>query len=341
MHGGDVALRDAAESFFANANDGLTVSDSILYTSIIPMFQAVANAPRFRDMRLSAFVNLVDKDVEIQFCALTVSLGDRTTFVAFRGTDGTLIAWKENFKMSYCEAVPAQLAAAEYLKYAARRTRGKLRVGGHSKGGNLAVYSSMKAPPLVRMRIAEIYSFDGPGFLGATLQTSEYRSISGRIKKLIPQSSIVGMLLEHGDEYDVVKSSESGPLQHNGFTWEVDGPGFVRLPCVDSTSRNIDRTIKAWINGLDYERRREFVETFFDLLEQTGAKTVAELTSERLRTALTLVGAIGRLDRQSRAMMIETIGLLVRENRKNGEKRPKPAGDKPRVKRSRKSKAAE
>ena len=129
--------------------------------------------------------------------------------------------------MSYQTPVPAQRSAAEYLRDAARRRRGRLRVGGHSKGGNLAVYAAAHTPQPVQARLEAVYNNDGPGFCAGALDETGYAAVRERIRTFVPQTSIVGMLLDHEERYTVVRSRQVGLLQHDPFSWQVEWPDFV------------------------------------------------------------------------------------------------------------------
>ena len=148
------------------------------------------------DIRLNHYIDLISDKWEMQFSAVTAYLADGLTHVLFRGTDETMIGWKEDFNMAFMTPVPAQVKAVDYLHYAAERIRGGFSVGGHSKGGNLAVYSAMKCSRLVRERITSIYSQDGPGFTKETLEDGDFDAIKDRIQKYVPHSSIIGMLFQ-------------------------------------------------------------------------------------------------------------------------------------------------
>lgn len=312
--GGSVTVADAAARFFEGREDahiklGLLIPDDTPY-----LFRRLPECPRFADFTLSNYVNHVDERAEEQFSALTIGLPDGSEYVAFRGTDDTLVGWKENFNMSFCDAVPAQLEAVAYLRDAALRGSGALRAGGHSKGGNLAVYAAMHAEPEVQARILDVYNNDGPGFQQSVIDEPGYKSIRARVKTLIPQTAIVGMLMEHEEAVEVVKSRAIGPFQHDGFTWEVERAGFVRLGEVTEGCRYIDRTLKAWMDDIDPETRRAFIDALFDLFQSTGATTLTDLTAGSLKNAATLIQTYRHLDRATRENLRRTMRLLLRES---------------------------
>ena len=283
----------------------------------LELLAALAGCKRFGGMRLSGYVSEHDGDEEKQFSALTADTGDGHIFVAYRGTDMTLVGWKENFNMSFLPNVPAQRDAIRYLDGAAQTLRGKIRVGGHSKGGNLAVYASAFCERSAQKRIVEIYDNDGPGFTADVLADEGYLRVRDRIRALIPQSSVIGMLLENSEEYTVVESAATGIMQHDPYSWLLRGADFVRVEKVTTRSVFIDRTIKDWLAGLDTERREAFVDALYHVLAATNVKYFPELTADWLKTARTLGRSLRSVDEPTKKMLLETIALLAHAAKKN------------------------
>ncbi|MBR6159642.1 MAG: DUF2974 domain-containing protein, partial [Lachnospiraceae bacterium] len=191
------------------------------------LFYAMASSKRYAGVRLGNFIDLVSNKWEMQFSAVTFYITPDIAHVAFRGTDESIVGWKEDFNMTYMTPIPAQVKAVDYLHYAAERIKGDFTVGGHSKGGNLAVYSAMKCSRYVRERIKVIYSHDGPGFTKETLAGADFDAIKDRIQKFVPRSSIVGMLLQSQESYRVVEARSIGILQHDPFNWAIADDDFV------------------------------------------------------------------------------------------------------------------
>lgn len=273
------------------------------------LLQALERSARFSAMRLLACEERLDPAEEMQFAALTALTGDGAAFVAYRGTDNTLVGWKEDFNMSFAPVVAGQRHAAEYLERAAGLVSGPLRLGGHSKGGNLAVYAGAFCAPATQARIEAVFNNDGPGFAPEVLETEGYRLILPRVQTFVPQTSIVGMLMGHGDDYTVVHSDQVGILQHDPYTWQVLGPDFVRLEQVTAGSRLVDRALKDWLAGLPREERGHFVDAVFGVLQATGAVTVRQLVNPH--NARVLVRAMGGVDDETRAMMLRVLSALA------------------------------
>lgn len=273
---------------------------------------AVANSVRFGNMKLNYYVNQIELERETQFSAVTFFMEEGNTYLAYRGTDENLIGWKEDFNMGFLSPVPAQEAALYYLRQVAPCIRGDFYMGGHSKGGNVAVYAGLKAEPDIQSRIRGIFSHDGPGFLDAVFEERGYRNIQGKIHKIIPQSSLVGLLFQHQEVHQVVKSSESGLLQHDPFSWIVDGDDFVYLEDVDKRALFMDKTLNAWIVNMEDEVRKSFVDAVFNILSATEAVTVVELSEEWGKGVMSVLAATKEIDEESRQIIKQTISLLMK-----------------------------
>lgn len=265
-----------------------------------------AISERFGQAELHDYVNEVDADKEIQFSAIMADLPDGSRYVAFRGTDSSIIGWREDFSMAF-ETVPAQTAAAAYLEKAALDGR-RLTVGGHSKGGNLALYAAAHAPERVQALIERVYSFDGPGLDDATVASEGYARIAGKVRSFIPQSSVVGLLLTHFEEYVVVHSNALGLLQHDPFSWQLVGRRFLEVEQVDKASQVVDETVHEWLRQSSPEERKIFVNTLFDLLESGSATNVNGLLGD----LPAILGASVRMSPSTARTMGQMIGRLVK-----------------------------
>lgn len=270
-----------------------------------------AQAPRFRAGQLGCCAAVTDE--RTQFAALTYRLPDGTLYLAFRGTDDTLVGWKECFAMSYSPAVPAQELARDYLLQVAQRHRGKLRLGGHSKGGNLAMYAALHAPAVVRQRILSVCSHDGPGFCQDPTRSRPYRALAGRLTTFVPQASLVGTLLHQDPKAKTVKSHGRGTVgQHDPFTWEVQGTGFRLLPHPSRRGQREAAGFRGWVDSMDPREREVFTQVFFQLLSARQAQTLSEISQRWVDSALGAVGAYRRLEPQLRRDMLEYVWRFVR-----------------------------
>ena len=289
-----------------------TVLGVIMPPEIVTMTIKAARTARFGATSLIGYVNKISDNEQKQFSALTFLIGEDICFVAFRGTDDTIVGWKESFNMSFLSPIPAQTEAAEYLEnIAAAFPERKIYVGGHSKGGNLAVWATVKSSPETNERIIRVYHNDGPGFDTDFITSEQYALTRDRIHTLVPQSSVVGMLLEHEERYEVVQSTYSGLLQHNSFSWEIMGGRFIHLDTVTEESKRIDQTLKGWLAEMDIEKRKHVLDSLYEILSATNAKTLTDLSSDKL----SIVKAWNNLDAESRKILRRIITLVIRKSK--------------------------
>lgn len=291
------ALRDCPEAFGYIERENNRI-----------MLGLMAEGDRFAQAKVCLYRHETDTVREKQFAAVTLLLGDGTAFVSFRGTDNTIVGWKEDFNLSFACPVPAQADALCYLEEAARRFSIPIRVGGHSKGGNLAVYAAANASPAVQSRLISVYSNDGPGMDEATFSSEGYARIVGRLRSIVPQSSVIGILLQHPEDYMVVRSSAFGIFQHNPFSWQVLRGGFEVIEALQPGSRNLDRVMKTWLGSMGQEERMTMVDTMFSVLNATKAATVENLGDGILRNASAMLAAVKSLDAATRRRVRHIMG---------------------------------
>ena len=242
----------------------------------LPLLRAAATSRRFADVGIFAYVTERDLVEEKQFDAVSFALPDKTVFCAFMGTDTSLVGWKEDLNLSFLDVIPAQRRAMEYVQEVADANRGNLRIGGHSKGGNLALYAALHVPPPVQKRILVVYNNDGPGFAAAPWQGESYRSMAERIYTFVPAESIVGVLLAQEEKYAVVSSDQHFLLQHEPMSWSVMGNRFVTLKERSRLGQISERLVDAWVTELSSEERRAFCEALYELLRHDGRYTTLE-----------------------------------------------------------------
>lgn len=278
------------------------------------LLDLLAKSKRFRNLVVRDFVDVIDDDIAMQFSAMTIELDEKTAYIAYRGTDDTLVGWKEDFNMAFMDAVPAQIEAANYVETIIERYGyDRIYLGGHSKGGNLAVYAAVHAAKSIKEKMIQIYNNDGPGFRRELIDSEEYREIAPKIVTLIPQSSVVGMLLEHKGDYRVVKSSQKGLLQHDGFSWEVLGPGFVYLVDVDDESRMIDMTLKNTLNAMTLDQREQFTNVFFEILSANNNRTLDEIHKDGIKSLISMRKSFNSLDKVTKKAIFDIVSMMFSE----------------------------
>lgn len=281
------------------------------------LLDACAASPRFRGIGIAYYEEDFDAAAQKQFCAMTFFLTPDTSYLAFRGTDSTFVGWKEDFNMAFLTPVPSQESALAYTQTVARHVHGRLILGGHSKGGNLAVYTAMNCPRRLQNRILAIYSHDGPGFRDNIFTSEAYLRIQDRIKKTLPQSSLVGMLLEHQERYEIVESSAIGIVQHNPYSWIVRDGAFIKLERTSSSADYLNQTLADWLAGLDHEHREQFVDALYAIISTSDLSSFADLKNSGLSELPALLDTVKTLDEDTRKILNETMRSLVHVALKN------------------------
>lgn len=293
------------------------IEKKVLFKNDIQLMSCLKDSKRYSKITFIDYENHIDTASQTQFCAITLCLANGYYAIVFRGTDNTIIGWKEDFNMSFICPVPAQSYAKEYTDRIIKKYSGRYILCGHSKGGNLATYAAAFCTGEASGSIGKIYSYDSPGFDEKILSLPQYKKICPRLKSYVPQSSIVGMMLEREDNYKVVKSSQIGPFQHDLYSWNILNNKFVYTDGTTRGSKFTDRTLSGWLKEMDYEKRKKFIDVVFSIIEETGALTLNELGGNFLKNAKIITHSIRNLDTDTKKAVIAMLKLLAQEAKKN------------------------
>ena len=283
------------------------------------LFYKIAFSRRYRNTKADYFVEEVNTDEDVQFCAVTFMLGNGDIFISFRGTDDALIGWKEDFYMAYRTPVGAQIRSTEYVnqvaKLLARKKNLRFYLGGHSKDGNLAVYAAMTCDESIKHRIGKIYDMDGPGFRPDFMATLDYDGIKDKILKIVPDESFVGMLMEQKTDFELIKSKEIGVQQHICFSWCVEGDRFERAEVQVPKRKELYDRINNWIFALGIEQVGDFIESLFKLVEITEAKTLTDLKNvkggERAKKLHSMMLEYAGMNDETKQIFWEISGFMI------------------------------
>ncbi|MBR3762613.1 MAG: DUF2974 domain-containing protein [Lachnospiraceae bacterium] len=279
------------------------------------LFYAMCESKRFGEMKCLYCADYICVENETQFMAVTCILSDGSVKVLYRGTDETIIGWKEDFNMAFQYPIPGQQSGRRYLERVAGYISADFDLIGHSKGGNLAVYAAMHASDKVQQRIQHIYNLDGPGFRTEVYSMGYFEKIADRIVKIIPRSSIVGMILENHGEYKVVDSKSIGFLQHDPYSWLIDRIDFVYVEQMDKTHRIMDESLNAWVMSLSTEEVSEFVNTLFQIVSASEATDLISFTKNWTKSLAGMAGAIQNLDEETKNNMYSIMKRLASVSR--------------------------
>ena len=268
-----------------------------------------AEVERYRNVELCGFRNIYNEENVEQFAAVTYLI-DGKPVIALRGTDDTIVGWKEDFNIAWLPQIPAQKDALEYFEEAAKALPGEMTLVGHSKGGNLVINTAVKCDKALQNRICEVYNFDGPGFDKDFFKTKEYKAVEKRIHSFYPGFSVVGMIFHHPENYEIVKSEGFAFWQHDAMNWQIMGGEFLTEGEFTEESRLFHKAFNEWIDELNLEQKKNFVETMFCILEASGAKTNNEIEKDAFKSTARMVAAYAEMDKARRKEMKKILSMF-------------------------------
>lgn len=292
------------------------LDEFLLWPADKDLMKELLKSRRYLEVKISDFVNKIDIDKEKQFSAVTIHLDDSTMFISYRGTDNTIIGWKENLNMSFSDHVPAQLESIEYInKILNKYPNKKVIIGGHSKGGNLAIYSSIFCKEDYKKRIIEVYNFDGPGFNRNILKDYRYKEISDKIKTYIPEEAVVGIILERLENVNVVKSTESHIMQHDVYSWEIEGKEFIYLDELSKESKILDDSITELLENTNSNEREEIINALFDIISSvSNEENITSITRSWTNATNVLIQTMR--NPKLKDIFYKTISIILEQSRK-------------------------
>ena len=320
---------------------GLLLSDiaeSESYEALFPLerteernkklLNAVAYSKRYGKVRVNYYEDIFDIEKDTQFCAITFILPNGDACIAFRGTDSTITGWKENFNMLFTSPVAAQSHSVIYVNTVAKKIKGNIILTGHSKGGNLAIYSGSMCSPIVKNKIVEIQAFDSPGFTKEFIESKEHTETEKIIRKFMPEESLVGVLLNNREQYRIIKSEGSGIMQHDPFLWQIDieNNDFIDGEKLYMSSKFFDATFNDWVNSSTPEQREQFVEALFQIINafnSENALSFVDLTDNIKSNSTVAYETLKGLDPEMRSLVMQGIGDLFSSINKNVKSTPK------------------
>ena len=308
----EITVKEAYEKYLNVKQKG-----RILQEEDSQLFPLLANSIRFGKLKLTEYVNKIDLNNEEQFSAVTILMPNDTFYVSFRGTDNTIVGWKEDLNMSFKELVPAQTTAKEYLNKIAEKYKDKqIIVGGHSKGGNLAVYAAAYCEQKIQDRIIKVYNNDGPGFCDKVVNSEEYNRVLNKVHTYIPKSSIIGRLLNHKEKTTILESTQTGIMQHDLYTWQLIGGSFIKAELTNS-SEFIDKTLTDLLLNVSVEQRSLCIDVLFEVLNATKAETLSEINENKFSNIMTMIKTYKNLDEENKEIVTKVLNSLLKIGRSN------------------------
>ena len=267
---------------------------------------------RFKNMEVTDYVSNNDKESEKQFCGITIHISDKEMYISYIGTDSTIYGWKEDFNMSFMENVPCQIAGKEYAEKVIKKYPDKsVRIGGHSKGGNVAIYSAITIPAELQNRVIKVYNYDGPGFSKNIIDKYGNEKIINKIETYIPQDSVIGRILNHKEKITISLSNEKGIFQHDIYSWQVMRDNLIQLNHNTEISENIDKTLTDWLENTTTEQRKIFVDTVFEIFYSTDANTFGDISKNLSTNISKMLKKYGEISTEDKRVITNMIKIIV------------------------------
>lgn len=271
------------------------------------LLKYLRKANRFKDCILYNYKYIGNNDV--QFGVLSIEYLPNHVYVSFEGTDSLFSGWKENFVLSYQFPTLSHRMATIYLNDNFTFSNKRLIVGGHSKGGNLALVAAMNANPIVRNKIDEIVNADGPGLLDKEYKSTKYQKIKRKYTHIIPDYSFVGLFLNHSNDY-VVNSSKKSILAHNIVYWEIEGDHFVKTK-LSKFSSELDGEIKKWFNKYNLEDKKDFINNLEYILNEAGITSILDIKKKK-RNIISLITKSKDMNNHTKKVLIDFISIIIK-----------------------------
>ena len=275
----------------------------------LSVLAACAGCSRYSSVRVQSFRRITDEERQLQFAAAAFLFPDYSVYIAFRGTDDSIVGWREDFNLSFMQSTAAQDEAVKFLDEFLAGYAGSVTVGGHSKGGNLAVYAAAFCKYTDRIDL--VFSNDGPGFNQYITQREEYKAILPKVRLIIPEDSMIGIIMSNTDSKEVIRSDAEGVQQHDPLTWLVERDSFVKAQQQSSGSLLLDATLKKWLESMSLEEREKFFTSVFDIIDETGAKTLSEINANKWLSYNSILKAVTAQSEEIKDTIFDTLKKLA------------------------------
>lgn len=290
----------------------------------VELAEAIVRSRRFASLSLSNYRSVLDKEVEKQFAAMIFSLSELDYHqLVFRGTDDSVIGWKEDFQLTYSREIPAHRSAMTFLEDHLPNLSGRITVSGHSKGGNLALYSAVQSSTALREKIAELLLLDSPGLMKSLLEKPSYQELKAKMIVIRPQDSVVGVMLYWDRPAQLVAAEGIGFAQHNALTWEVDltTNDFVYEDQPTELSQRLEETFQEWIETLPNQELKQVCDLVFDTILDSGIESLDDIGIQALPQIGQMLQGFGNLSDKQKNVLQDGFNQLLWIFWKSGNKK--------------------
>lgn len=305
----NLTIKKIADIYFQNHTNSQIIKNITAVKTAIKILNLIKDTVRYKDLVVSNY-EYICSDIT-QFCAMNIKINDNTNYIAFEGTDHLISGWKEDFELCYKFPVKAHELAINYLNKNIKLSSKNIIVGGHSKGGNLALVASMYCKFWKRKKISKIYNNDGPGLRKEQIASRQYKIIEKRLIHIIPNYSFIGLLLRHSDNYKVVYSYEKGLMAHDLANWKIEGTKLVSAK-LSFLSQELDQGIIKWLDKYDDNERKHFVDALFDICNRAGINNLLDYKLDKFSNTIKIIKETKNLDQETKLMIIDLFKFLIK-----------------------------
>lgn len=282
--------------------------------SINDLLKVIVKYPRYSNIIVSDYFEEKDVSLEKQYASITFHLNDYNHIVAFRGTDHSIVGWKEDFNLTYVKETPSQKTAKKYLKKMLCKYKGKFTVTGHSKGGNLAVYAGCHAPVFFSHKLKYFYNFDGPGFDFQIVNAKPFENNKHKIINLYPKDSVIGMIFYTFGVKKFIKTAILGIISHDLRLWRIKDDKFIEGDQTNFSSF-INQSINSWLQKASYSDRKKIVNLLFGLVNIDGELKLKTSPKKAYETIKDIVSKYHQIDEEDRKLIIKQFSNLIKSSK--------------------------
>lgn len=308
-------IKEVGDEYFKSTTRKDMKKNIIGIRSAISIFKEIKDTKRYGDLLL--YNDIYIGDESSQFSALCIEISPFLTYVSFEGTDELLSGWQEDCRMAYEFPVDAQSYAIKYLNKHFTIAPTNIIVAGHSKGGNLALVASMYANRIVRHKIKEVYSYDGPGLRQKQIESLKYKKIKSKFKHIVPNNSIIGMFLRNDGDSIAVKTSTVPGFSHNILAWQVDDLNF-REATLNKNSLNFNKRFTFWLTKYTDAERKLFVDEVFKIFRQNNIFSLKDIMNNYM-LVFNIIKSTNTIDQVVKDMAKDLVNVLIKSEKKVSE----------------------
>lgn len=287
--------------------------DEYNYLGDREMNELIGKSARFKNLKVSDYKESNDQDEEKQFSAITITLNDELKYISFLGTDKSIIGWKEDFNLSFTQDIPAQIEALKYANNMMKKyPNSKFIFGGHSKGGNIAIYAAINSSLENKARIIKVLNYDGPGFPEEIIESDKFNQIKEKIHTYLPQESIIGRIMDQGGKVTVVTSTEKNIYQHDIYSWQLIAKKFNKRNKPNQKSEIVYKSLRKYLRETEAENRKKAIDLIFKIFIDSEFETFAEIGENKVENIMKIIGQVRELKKEDKDLIVKMLSELAK-----------------------------